>query len=46
MSLPGGIDAYFQLLYNILANSSVIKSQEVFAEKRTLTEGFVPSSKE
>lgn len=41
MSLPGGIDAYFQLLHNILANSSVIKSQEVFAEKRTLTQGFV-----
>jgi hypothetical protein len=41
MSLPGGIDSYFQLIHTILASSPVIKSQDVFAEKRTLTEGYL-----
>ena len=41
MNLPGGIDAYFQLINDTLANSPVIKSQDIFAEKRTLTEGYL-----
>ncbi len=41
MNLPGGIDAYFQLINDILTNSPVIKSQDIFAEKRTLTEGYL-----
>jgi len=41
MKLSGGIDAYFHLVNDILANSPVIKSQDIFAEKRTLTEGYL-----
>ena len=41
MKLSGGIDAYFQLINDILARSLVIKSQDIFAEKRTLTEGYL-----
>ena len=36
MKLPGGIDAYFQFINDILANSLIVKSQDIFAEKRTL----------
>jgi len=41
MNLPGGIDTYFQLINDILASSLIIKSQNIFAEKRTRTEGYL-----
>jgi hypothetical protein len=41
MKIIGGIDAYFQLINEILASALVIKSQDIFAEKRTLTEGYL-----
>ncbi|MEW5941155.1 MAG: DUF6516 family protein [Chloroflexota bacterium] len=41
MNLSGGIDAYFQEINRVLGDSPVIKSQDVRAEKRTPTEGFL-----
>jgi hypothetical protein len=41
MSLRGGIAAYFRHINNILAASPGVKSQDVHAEKRTRTEGYL-----
>jgi hypothetical protein len=37
MSLRSGIAAYFRHINNILATSPAVKSQDIFAEKRTRT---------
>ena len=37
----GGIDAYFQFIFGVLANSAIIKSQDVQTERRTPAEGYL-----
>ncbi|MBM3145022.1 MAG: hypothetical protein FJ010_08640 [Chloroflexi bacterium] len=41
MKVRGGIAGYFRHINNILALSRTVKSQNVHAEKRTPTEGFL-----
>jgi hypothetical protein len=41
MKVRGGIAGYFQYISGILALSRNVKSQDVHAEKRTPTEGFL-----
>ncbi len=41
MKVRGGIAGYFRHISNILALSRIVKSQDVHAEKRTSTEGFL-----
>jgi len=41
MKVRGGIAGYFRHVNNMLALSRIIKSQDVHAEKRTPTEGFL-----
>ncbi len=41
MKTRGGIAGYFRHINNILALSRAVKSQNVHAEKRTPTEGFL-----
>ena len=41
MKVRGGIAGYFRHIGNILALSRIVESQDVHAEKRTSTEGFL-----
>lgn len=41
MKVRGGIAGYFRYVSSILALSRIIKTQDVHAEKRTPTEGFL-----
>ena len=41
MKVRGGVAGYFLHIGNILALSRIVKSQDVHAEKRTPTEGFL-----
>lgn len=41
MKVRGGIAGYFRHIANVLALSRAVKSQNVHAEKRTPTEGFL-----
>ncbi len=41
MKMPGGIAEYFEQIDRLLVRSRVVQSQDVHAQKRTLTEGFL-----
>jgi hypothetical protein len=41
MKIRGGIAGYFRYIGDVLALSRILKSQDVYAEKRTPTEGFL-----
>lgn len=41
MKVKGGIAGYFRHIGNVIALSRIVKSQDVHAEKRTPTEGFL-----
>jgi len=41
MKVRGGIAGYFRFINNVITQSRIVKSQDVYAEKRTPTEGFL-----
>jgi len=41
MKVRGGIAGYFRYINNILALLRIVKSQDIYTEKRTPTEGFL-----